>query len=412
MQENGLHGFSCKDRRGRIDLHGSLSGQVPPGSVNGRHSARLIRSVSKILVTAALLAGMSGVHPARATSVGPGASVMSSCDPEFMDAIDARGYMEAQRQIEQNGNLILKEDSVLEYTCFDRLMSHLGNDASWGFRGPPFPDQGTLTSKACVITNQGPGALYGSLSNVVWSALQQYMWGMNGDPGIPGLHGYLSGRAGVASWSQFVSAPQANYNCSDMETVWRAAHCMNFIDEGKHDGFYDFYWYAIFDARRIWFVEPWLQPPPAIWNICGGANYGGTGTLPPAPNPNFVFNVTNDMDVAFNGMSINYSINPENPWSNQAAPMADTTNFVTNPVISYLNRILPIGTAPAPGNCAGIQPIPTGLCIIREDLNNVYQDAVCPNPGCYYKLPGGVATGIGADDANCGAAALGTCGPP
>ena len=32
------------------------------------------------------------------------------CDPEHMDALDARGYIEAQREISQNENLIQKPE--------------------------------------------------------------------------------------------------------------------------------------------------------------------------------------------------------------------------------------------------------------------------------------------------------------
>src|SRR5437016_4882806 len=49
---------------------------------------------------------------ARATPTTP-------CDPEYMDALEARAYLEAQREVAQNQNYILKPDSVLEYTCFD-----------------------------------------------------------------------------------------------------------------------------------------------------------------------------------------------------------------------------------------------------------------------------------------------------
>ncbi len=47
----------------------------------------------------------------------------SPCDPNYYKSLEARAWLEAQREITQNQNLILKPDSVLEYTCFDK---HLG----------------------------------------------------------------------------------------------------------------------------------------------------------------------------------------------------------------------------------------------------------------------------------------------
>src|SRR6185295_11503389 len=84
------------------------------------------------------------------------------------------------------------------------------------------------------------------------------------------LHGQLSGRTGQPVWSIPNAAPQVPYTCTDMNNVWKAAHCMNFGDEPKHDLFYDFYWYAEVDARKNNFMKPWLQVPPNIWNHCPG----------------------------------------------------------------------------------------------------------------------------------------------
>ena len=63
-----------------------------------------------------LLAVTILVQPKTACAVGVPAP--TSCDPEYMDALEARAYMEAQREIAQNKNLIFKPDSLLDYPCF------------------------------------------------------------------------------------------------------------------------------------------------------------------------------------------------------------------------------------------------------------------------------------------------------
>lgn len=331
-----------------------------------------------------------------------------------MDAMQARGYMEAQRQIEQNGNLILKQDSVLEYTCFDQWMGHLGDDGAWGFR-QPFTDTGFSGSEMTFyIFNQSGGALYGSLSKVVWTALNTYIITNYGNTIQP--HGYLSGRAGAPKWSWAAAAPQAVYNCKDMETVWRAAHCMNFLDQPKHDAFFDFYWYAIQDARTVDFSKVWLAPPGTQWNMCQGNLY--SGALP--PNAGLVFNDKNDIEVAFNKHGPKFGglyyggVGPnENNWSKPPTNMTDVVPYPKDPLVTRFDLMLVPGSgAPAPANCNNVLPIPTGICVIRENLTDVYQDAWCPNPACHYEYPNPpVNTGTGADPANCKAAQIGKCVP-
>ena len=346
---------------------------------------------AKILIAAALaVAGLAaGFSQAYAAATAP-------CDPEFMDAIEARGYIEAQRQIEQNNNYILQQDSVLEYTCFDKLQGNLSDNGQWRL-GHPFTDQNSGTPFANpngfvpAEFKQTNGSLQGSLAAVVWKAMNTYNINNYGNTIQP--WNYLAGRDGAPTWSWAAAPGQAVYNCSDMENVWRAAHCMNFSDQPNHDDFYDFYWYVDpTDARTLDFSKPWSAA-----NSCSAR--------PPARKP---IDDTHDIEVAFNKMGVNFSLKPENPWS--TSNLTDTTLYVADPVVSHLDLILPIGTAPAPGACNAVTPEPTGICMIREGLTAVYQDAVCPNPGCFYKLPGAVTPGSGADVTTC-PGALGTCGP-
>ncbi|PCK00386.1 MAG: hypothetical protein COA45_00980 [Zetaproteobacteria bacterium] len=61
----------------------------------------------------------------------------NTCDPEFMDVLNDRAWMAAQREVTQNQNLIPRPDSVLEITCFDSFLDELGSHADDNFPSDP-----------------------------------------------------------------------------------------------------------------------------------------------------------------------------------------------------------------------------------------------------------------------------------
>lgn len=61
----------------------------------------------------------------------------NTCDPEFWDVLKDRAWMEAQREVTQNQNLIPRPDSVLEMTCFDSFLDELGSHADSNFPSHP-----------------------------------------------------------------------------------------------------------------------------------------------------------------------------------------------------------------------------------------------------------------------------------
>ncbi|MCB1652200.1 MAG: hypothetical protein KDI46_09115 [Alphaproteobacteria bacterium] len=142
------------------------------------------------------------------------------CDPDYYESLEARAWLEAQREITQNQNLIVKPDSVLDYTCFD---SHL--------------DQLALAA------DPGANALFSG--NTTWGTnadMQQALGGTNAAYGAYHTanfdHKYLGGRAG-GPYAPGVVNPAA-YTCEVMNNVWEDAKCMDFIDEPSHDGFFTF----------------------------------------------------------------------------------------------------------------------------------------------------------------------------
>ena len=72
-----------------------------------------MRFFSAIVTLAAFLVL---VHPAAAQGVS---STKEFCDPDFETAMDARAFLHAQRETAQIRGMILKPDSVLDYSCFD-----------------------------------------------------------------------------------------------------------------------------------------------------------------------------------------------------------------------------------------------------------------------------------------------------
>src|ERR1044072_4359830 len=95
---------------------------------NKRHFALISMRIASAALCALLLCLSARVQAAS-----------TPCDPEYMDALEARAYLEAQREVAQNQNYILKPDSVLQYTCFDLFIGHFASDPNWGVNCDQWP---------------------------------------------------------------------------------------------------------------------------------------------------------------------------------------------------------------------------------------------------------------------------------
>jgi hypothetical protein len=71
------------------------------------------------------------VFPASSAHAAAAAAsvVPASCDPDFMEVVKTRAWMEGNREMEAAQKLILKPDSVMQYTCFDQRMGDLASTA-------------------------------------------------------------------------------------------------------------------------------------------------------------------------------------------------------------------------------------------------------------------------------------------
>ncbi len=271
------------------------------------------------------------------------------CDPQYMDALESRAYLEAQREISMNQNLILKPDSVFEYTCFDRIMGTVARSQS---------DRGNFSesNRWGEIPNHDARSLDRAFDAVVTKALTAYI---NTNFG----HTFLGGRASIDGnpTQNVASMPDSvRYSCDRMLAVWNAARCMNFFDQTQ-DRFHDFQYLTSSDPRRLPSVCP---------------NNGITSEW---------------INRAFNNEANRYVLSPENPM--------DNTPYTSDPMASHLSRINPVGVAPAT-SCAA--PIPTGVVVFRQGGSpEYYNEKVCPNPGCYYVPSGSGTQGSPSDSGNC-----------
>ncbi|QQG35140.1 MAG: hypothetical protein HYS17_06075 [Micavibrio aeruginosavorus] len=290
----------------------------------------------------------SGVHLcvvtvgfAAAMSLSSLSFAQTSCDPQYMDALESRAYLEAQREVAMNQNLILKPDSVLEYSCFDEIMGTLA-------RAPGNRDNFSESNRWGAVPGHDDRSLDNAFDAVVSAALNPYLTSNFS-------HTFLGGRTGTDHTLETVNATAGAYNCGNMAAVWNLARCMNFNDRPAQDFFFDF---------------DYLKGNPDKVRLLPASACTDSG-------------ITQQwIDQAFNNESSRYVLAAENN------PL-DGVFYTKDSMNSYLDRINPYGVAPATVCAAGI---PTGVVVYRQgSAPEYYYEKVCPNPGCYY-VPSGAGT--------------------
>jgi len=270
------------------------------------------------------------LSPAAAIAADP----TTPCDPEVMDAINSRAYLEAQREIVQNENLIFKPDSVLEYTCFDKFLGNVakGDDNNFSEKNP----LGTPSSISDPALDQ-------ALAPVV-SAFSTYISTNYG-------HKYLNTRTDKDYETSGASATGTSYTCEQIRNVWMAAKCLNFGNVKDIDLFYDFPYYTnqMGEMRK--------RPYDTVEAACK------------APDM-----FKDAITAAFNGKQDKFTLSDD-----KGASMPTSEKYKEDIIKTHLDKILPKGIAPAT-NCAS--PIPTGVKIVTT--NDSKDEKICPNPGCTY----------------------------
>lgn len=177
----------------------------------------------KGVLTLALTLG-SGLLMGQSTVLA-GTFADDACDPQYYESLEARAWLEAQREITQNQNLIFKSDSVLEYTCFDAFLGVLADRA----------DGSPSASQLFTDTNRWgtpPSNVRTSLDGIVATAMDAYQTANFN-------HSLLGGRS-TEVYDLPASLPSGAYACDTMNRVWEDAKCMDFIDNAAEDGFFTF----------------------------------------------------------------------------------------------------------------------------------------------------------------------------
>lgn len=148
------------------------------------------------------------------------------CDPEYYKSLKSRAWLEAQREITQNQNLIFKPDSVMEYTCFDQFQGVLAREAINMFS--------ETTRWGTILPSN---SMDQALQNLVNSAVAT--WTANNFN-----HTFLGGRSDTLDYTPTAVTPTNYGPCTNMADVWKEAKCIDFIDEEDYDAFFTFKDYA------------------------------------------------------------------------------------------------------------------------------------------------------------------------
>lgn len=303
------------------------------------------RQLFQILTIALVLLGLFSDGGRAQTPPTPAAT---PCDPQYFESLKSRAWLEAQREITQNQNLIVKPDSVLQYTCFDRLMNQVTQVS------------GSMFS----------GSVGSSLQNLVGNALQTYIRGNFSYPTNPRnasspLTARLGGgRSGIVYTPGNITA--GAYTCDIMRQIWLQAKCVNFILDPSTDGFYTFEEYAGTNIPRDQ-EDRRLQPL-----ICS--------TIAPRWADNIETAYVNNA----------YATLPPNspPGTRTTGNGGRSTPWTEDDLVTFINRLDPANCTDNGANNSinRTYPIESGIKIARPAQRpNFYDEKICIAPGCYYE---------------------------
>ncbi len=295
--------------------------------------------MKKILLFAVMTL-MMGIAPLHASAQE---IADQPCDAQYWRQMSSRAWLEAEREIMQNQNLIFKPDSVLEYVCFDQFASI----AAWP-GGDIFVHTDYFGKK--IITRYSAGAMEKSIFNVVSQALDSYEEGNF-------KHLFLGGRAGLmnAEITNAAFQPAINkqaYTCQTMSKIWKAAKCANFVDNSSFestDGFYPF---------------------KAIKGFNGGKDVAGYE------------DTIKETRIFPTSLKCSDSVGAAGSWKDQIKLAENESNNLYK-FQEPLGKIFKeVGEKLKPGEC-GKPGEPTGVRVIIDGEVS-HLDGVCTNPGCVY----------------------------
>jgi hypothetical protein len=242
------------------------------------------RGLCVVFVFALVLAVLPvGVRGARA-------AMDPLCDTGLFDQMVERARLQGQRRTAVEQNLIYKPDSILEYTCFDRFIDAMPDNASYYLEAAP-------------------------LNDLIKTPVQNYISSNFG-------HDYLGGRATGLT----IGAAGTGYTCDAMAVIWDAARCMNFSPEDPEDNYYDL---------SSFMTAPEIRRFPNTCTVAPSINFGNvpatasTITFTTATNPS---TPATDCGLPIpTGNVINISVGPS-----ESRPATFNEKICPNPTCTYM----------------------------------------------------------------------------
>ncbi|NCC22814.1 MAG: hypothetical protein EOM26_10195 [Alphaproteobacteria bacterium] len=271
------------------------------------------------------------MHPDKAWS--------NACDGDYMNTIFAQAWLKGQYDVIVNQTLILKPDSVFEYTCFTDFLDNTEENIA-----PLFSESQLLKELYVDIgTTRGPRIIrvgfareIGSMAEVIAQAIR------------PALAEYIAGNF----WHTYLGGTSGLDMCASMTSVWHEAKCVNF-----HPDHYgtdtDETFYEIEDFVNI---DPRQHPDGLACDI-----------------------------TAVSELLIQTTYNPDFSYVRQDLPV---------PPQSLADSYVELREH---NNCS-MPPVPVGITFRHRDPRNQpvreigYEDVeeyVCPQQGCHYAERGG-----------------------
>lgn len=289
-----------------------------------------------------------------------------TCDTQVWQTMEMRARMETEREIMQNQNLIFKPDSVLAYTCFDKFAAHASL-----YGGSLFTHTKYWGGQEIIPW----GAQYGmdeAMKNVVTKSMETYMTSnfnhsMLGGRGSSMPSGGASGASrdtatqGLNTYKTTqVPSKGSDYSCAQMNAVWTAAKCMNFIHNANftEDGYHPF-------------ID--LKGHNGGQDVAGYQTYKDVRSFPTACTSEApVFN--NTWEQAWRKSRNEDSFGSMNRFYQYSEPLNKVFTDVREKV--------------EPGQCS--DAILTGVQVIESVASGgqEYADGVCTNPGCVFQKNG------------------------
>ncbi len=158
------------------------------------------------------------------------AGVPKTCDEGFYESLKAKAWLEGQREMTVNENILYKPDSILQYSCYNASLKK--------------NDDINKSAKNELFKKPQEKFLENNFSHTTL--------GSTADPIDPNADSYA--------------------NCNIMNTIWAQAKCGDFQEDSAATGFTDFSEYANSGDRRT-LISQCEAPEPITWDAALAAAY-------------------------------------------------------------------------------------------------------------------------------------------